>query len=306
MQGIVSRSGVYKVITRIKEIGSSTPRVRTPPRPVRTPQLIKSAQQKIQRNCRRSARQLAKDANISHVTMQKLLKNDLKKTSYKIVKQQLLSQQTEMMRLRRGGKELLQRLLDGTQSPVLWIDEKLFTVQAVHNCHNDRYWDDSREAVPVEERSSFRRQKPASVMVWAGVTNSRLKTPLIFIEKGVKINQPVYLHMLKETVHPWVVSDTEPSGITFQQDGARSHMAKLVQDWCQVNFKGLWPKNLWPPSSSDVKPMDFVVWSMFEQWVCSTSHRSVAVLKRKLSKWWEEIPANTLRAMRGQVIPTLR
>ena len=96
--------------------------------------------------------------------MQKLLKNDIKKTPYKIVKRQLLFQQTKMMRLQRG-KELLQRLLDGTQPPVLWTDEKLFTVQAVHNCHNDRYWAESRKAVHVEERSLFRRQKPASVMV---------------------------------------------------------------------------------------------------------------------------------------------
>ena len=51
------------------------------------------------------------------------------------------------MRLQRV-KELLQRLLDGTQPQVLWT-EKLCTVQAVHNCHNDRSSADSRKAVPV-------------------------------------------------------------------------------------------------------------------------------------------------------------
>ena len=87
LQGIVSRSDVYKVIKRIKGTDSSIPRVRTtPPQPVRTPKLIKSTRQKIQRNCKRSAKQLAKDANISHVTMQKLLKSDVKKIPYKIVK----------------------------------------------------------------------------------------------------------------------------------------------------------------------------------------------------------------------------
>ena len=108
---IVSQSDVYKVIKRIKETGSCILRVRTTsPWPVRTPQLIKITQKKIQRNCRKSARQLAKNANISNVTMQKLLKNDLKKTPYKTVKRQLLSQQKKMMRLQRG-KGLLQRLL---------------------------------------------------------------------------------------------------------------------------------------------------------------------------------------------------
>ena len=165
LQSIVSRSGVYKVIKWIKETGSSIFCVRTTPlQPVRTPQLIKNTRQKIQRNCR-SARQLVKDANISHVMMQKLLKNDLKKTSYKIVKWQLLSQQTKMMR-RRRGKEVLQiRIRRRKKLLQIITDEKLFTVLAVHNCHNDHYWADSRKVVPVEERSSFRRQKPAAVMV---------------------------------------------------------------------------------------------------------------------------------------------
>ena len=34
--------------------------------------------------------------------------------------------------------------------------------------------------------------------------------------------------MLKETVYPWVISETEPDGITFQQDSATSYTAKLV------------------------------------------------------------------------------
>ena len=66
-------------------------------------------------------------------------------------------------------------------------------------------------------------------MVWAGVTSTGLKTPLIFIEDGVKINQHVYLKMLKDKVVPWVRKVTGNEGITFQQDGATSHTARLVQ-----------------------------------------------------------------------------
>ena len=79
-------------------------------------------------------------------------------------------------------------------------------------------------------------------MVWDGVTDSGLKVPLIFIEEGFKINQHVYLHMLKETVHPWFVIGTEPGRITFQQDGARSHMAKLVKIGVRQISKGFDPK----------------------------------------------------------------
>ena len=61
--------------------------------------------------------------NVSYGTMQTIL--------------QLLLQTTKAKRLSRT-KLLLDKLKDGTQPPVLWTDEKLFTVQAIHNNQNDR------------------------------------------------------------------------------------------------------------------------------------------------------------------------
>ncbi|QQP53547.1 Transposable element Tc3 transposase [Caligus rogercresseyi] len=46
----------------------------------------------------------------------------------------------------------------------------MFTVQATHNSQNDRILTWKKEDIPVELRIAFRRQKPPSVMVWAGVT----------------------------------------------------------------------------------------------------------------------------------------
>ena len=54
--------------------------------------------------------------------------------------------------------------------------------------------------MPVERRTSFRRQNPAPVIVWTVVTSTGLKTPLIFIDVGVKINQHEHLNMLKDEV----------------------------------------------------------------------------------------------------------
>ena len=88
----VSRSRVYKVIQRFKNTGSYLPRVRsTPPRPVRTPKLINTIRSKLNRNPQRSARKMAKEANVSHMTIQNVLKKDLKCLPYKKVKKQLLS-----------------------------------------------------------------------------------------------------------------------------------------------------------------------------------------------------------------------
>ena len=151
---------------------------------------------------------------------------------YKFTKRHLLSESTKKKRLDRA-KVLVKKLVDGMQPQVLWTDKKLFTVQAVHNHQNDRIWLPDINMVPVEHRSSFRRQKPASVMVWAGATSKGLKTPLVFIEEGVKINQTVYRRMLEEKVLPWVQEVVEEQGVTLQQDSATSHMANSVQAWTQ-------------------------------------------------------------------------
>ncbi|QQP56923.1 Transposable element tcb2 transposase [Caligus rogercresseyi] len=45
----------------------------------------------------------------------------------------------------------------------------------------------------------------------------------------------------------------------FQQDGAPSHTTKLVQDWCHRSFEHFWSKDMWPPSSPDLNPMDFSI-----------------------------------------------
>jgi len=306
LKGMVSRSGVYKAVKRLRDTGSCLPKVgKTPERPVRTKKLIKNIREKLRRCPRRSARKLAQEANVSRSTMQRLLKDDLKVKPYKVTKRQLLSDATKKKRHERA-KVLLKKLLDGTQPQVLWTDEKLFTVQAIHNAQNDRIWIENKDSVPAEQQTSFRRQKPASVMVWAGVTSTGLKSPLIFIDEGVKINQHVYLKMLKDKVVPWVETVVGNDGITLQQDGATSHTARMVQDWCKDNFKAFWPKDLWPPSSPDLNPMDFGIWSILEQKACAVSHPNVDVLKQKLSKAWDEIEAETVRATCRQVIPRLR
>ena len=170
---------------------------------------------------------LAQEANASPSTMQRLLKNDLQLKAYKITKRQLISAATKKKRLERA-KLFLNRLLDDMQLTILWTDEKLFTIQAIHNLQNDRIWTKNKESVPVELQTSSRRQKPTSVMVWAGVTSNGLKTMLIFVEDGAKVNLQVYLDMLKNRVLPWINSLPGNQAVTLQQDGATAHTAKMV------------------------------------------------------------------------------
>ena len=173
MKQFVSRGGVYKAVKRFRETGSCAPRIRsTPEKPIRTKELIKKVRERLRRNPSRSARKLAKGTSVSVSTMQRLLKDDLHVYPYKFTKRQLLSNATKKKRLDRA-KVLIKRLVVGMWPQVLWTDEKLFTVQAIHNHQNDRIWIPNKDMVPVERCSSFRRQKPS--FVWRGLTCKLLR-----------------------------------------------------------------------------------------------------------------------------------
>ncbi len=134
------------------------------------------------------------------------------------------------MRLERCN--ILQaRFSRGRHRSILFSDEKLFTIEQFHNNQNDRIWTSES---PLESGIVSRSQKPKSVMVWAGITHNG-KSPLIFIDEGIKVNQGVYRSMLEEQVLPLTQTHFGEAKWTFQQDSAPAHKAsKTGMD--QVEF----------------------------------------------------------------------
>ena len=103
---------------------------------------------------------------------------------------------------------------------------------------------------------------------------------------------------------PWVNAMFEESRITLQQDRVTTHMANLVQEWCKRNMVGL--KELWPPFSPDLNPMDFAIWSILENKACSSNHQSVKALKHRLKTCWDEIFRKNHTASCSQIPDKLR
>ena len=128
--------------------------------------------------------------------MQRIVETDLNLIPYNKVKVQLLLNGTKAKRLTRS-KVLLGEVRCDMKLPIPFTDEKLFTIQSVHNTQNNRILAKNKKDIALEDRAVFKRQKPQSIMVWAGVAMDGRKTPLIFIEKGVKVNIDVYLALFK-------------------------------------------------------------------------------------------------------------
>ena len=83
---------------------------------------------------------------------------------------------------------LLSHLEAGMLLNLVFSDEKKFDIQHHVNPQNDCVWSRDGEVGP---RRVTWAQGAASVMVWAAITESG-RSPLVFVEQGVKLNQENY------------------------------------------------------------------------------------------------------------------
>ena len=94
-------------------------------------------------------------------------------------------------------------------------------------------------------------------MVFGGISDCGKKNPLVVIPQGVKVNKEAYIGMMEDHIKPWIDTEKWENGYTWMQDGAPAHTANLTQRWLHDNLEDFWPKEMWPPSSPDLNPMDF-------------------------------------------------
>ncbi|GFV55608.1 DUF4817 domain-containing protein [Trichonephila clavipes] len=98
------------------------------------------------------------------------------------------------------------------------------------------------------------------------------------------VNAQRYLTLLRETVVPCLIQRVQISNVTFMQDGATSHTAKLVKAFLIQTFgedrivsrRCRYP---WPPRSPDLTPADFWLWGYLKSRVYLSGTSSLSELK---------------------------
>lgn len=292
----VNRIFVYRTIKRYQDTGTVNKKYGGGRRPTATSATnVRKVRSKLARNPRRSGNAMAKEVGVSVASMHRILRNKLMVKPFKIQKVQDLTVAQKKMRHQRS-KALKQRLVCGDLKNCVFTDEKVFTVQQFVNKQNDRVWLTERSAINMDQLRAYRRQKPASVMVWAGVTENG-RTPLVFVPAGVKINATTYQELVLEAcVKPWAAKNFKKDRWVFQQDSAPAHKAKTTQRWLQENVPAFISTTDWPSCSPDLNPMDFSIWGILESKVCNKKYDSVEVLKRALVREWNKIPQSVIRA----------
>ena len=80
----------------------------------------------------------------------------------------------------------------------------------------------------------------------------------------------------------------------FQQDSAPAHKAKITQKFMDENFSDYWPWALWPPSSPDCNPLDYVIWGLLDTKVGANPHPNIKALKATISSTGTVAPPPSL------------
>ena len=131
---------------------------------------------------------------------------------------------------------------------------------------------------------------PATVMVFGVVSSEgHIMLPHIFVI-GLKVNTKVYLDVLKSVVIPWFNQLVGGRPWTWQQNSAPTHKSKETQPWLQKEFYDFVPFFHWPPSSPDLNPLDYFVWSYVENITNMTSHNTKASLIAAIHRVFTELP----------------
>ena len=119
---------------------------------------------------------------------------------------------------------------------------------------------------------------PAMVMVFGMVSSEGHIMPPHIFEVGLKVNTKVYLDVLKSVVIPWCNQVAGGRLWVWQQDSAPAHKSKETQAWLQKECYNFVPFSHWPPSSPDLNPLDYFVWSYVENITNMISHNTKASL----------------------------
>lgn len=292
----IKRDFIYRTLRRLSDTGSLNDRPRSGrKRTVCTPDRIKRVREKIRRNPGRSGRQLAKDENVDRESMRRILRNELGLMPYRKRKIHGLTAKQRLTRVQRC-KQLLKRHGGKKVEKIIFSDEKLFVMQQAHNPKNDVVYSVSIQNIPEHLLFVQRFQNTSAVMVWGGISHKG-KLPLIFIDRGVKINTEYYkTFVLESTLKPEADKLFPKKDWIFQQDSAPAHASNITQQWCRENCPNFISKDLWPPSSPDLNPLDYFVWGVLEAKVNATQHRNLDSMKAAIQREWTNLSMESVRA----------
>ena len=270
---------------------------------MRAAQNVTKANAVLRRDPNASARRIAKEHGPKRQSVLDIIKKDLGGKCFTTVAHQRI---TEAKATKRAEKRI--NMLKPVKNAALGVrkiyfpDEKLFNVgNAARKCaQNYRVWGDAaQKKKELAQADVIRGEKHGGISVVAssGVCSEGVGA-LRFIERGVKIDQFVYLDVVKNVYRPDMEIMLGPGNYVFTQDGPPSHTAKSVIQWIKGNKIKLLED--WPANSPDLNPMDYGNWGMIEPKVYELKPTTEVELKCAIRKVVAELSPTVVEKTAAQ------
>ena len=80
----------------------------------------------------------------------------------------------------------------------------------------------------------------------------------------------------------------------FKKNGVRSHTTKDTTEYLTDCLLEIITPEEWPPSCLDLKPLDYLIWSIAERVVYCKRITNVEYLKKRIVQAWKEISQETI------------
>jgi Helix-turn-helix domain (DUF4817) len=257
------------------------------PNSARTPEVIDKVRDSVLISPKTSSRRRSQQLDVTHTTLRRVLKDDLKLLPYKIQVKQSLNVVDRQSRL-----HMCEWLNETIEHNPHWIanvwfsDEAHFHLNGVVNRQNFRYWG-SEKPHEVAERPLHSPKCTA----WCAMSTHGIIGPLWFEDEdgdAVTVNAERYRKIL---VKFWSALRRKRSVSIadqwFQQDGATAHTATATLDWLKSKFgQNIISRSTahpWASHSPDLNPPDFFLWGYVKDRVYVNKPRTIAQLKDAVS-----------------------
>ena len=154
-------------------------------------------------------------------------------------------------------------------------DETNFSLIETNNKQNNRIWANCMPNYCIEK--PFHDE---NVLVSCAISAIRVYGPFFFEET---VNQYNYLDMLQKFFWKRHSHTENYTNYYFQQDGAPSHTANMVQNWLKGKFLDKFiDTNKWPPRSPDLNPCDYFLWGYLKARVYHPLPKTISELKTNI------------------------
>lgn len=282
---VPSKSTINSLIHRFRTFGAVTDRKRPGTAKKLSAQEIENIRTRIVHSPKKSLRRLSAETGVSLGTCHNVVRKTLKFFPYRVTVMHELLPADYQKRIQYCNW-FQQHMTDNMLNCTYFSDEAWFHLSGYVNSQNNRMW--STENPHAYTESPLH---PIKIGVWVAISPLRIIGPIFFDNT---INSERYCLIINNFVNN--LTAEERGQCWLQQDNATSHTSRISMAHIRQTFDNrVISKDLWPPRSPDLTPLDYFLFGYCKQKVYERNPHTLDELKQYITDAINGIQIHTLQ-----------